>query len=529
MEDTNFLNNLGYLDLDDGTFGQCTTRPSFPTSKHDVSEILDNATYGLLRDDYVSKLVQMCGNQEDSVIHYRQTLLSRARSIEGCPKAKLVTRRTTGNKSAQIKYANDCYLLNQFIAGDTSIELKDVFSKAPCSLSIPATPTTPVCSGNILTLNSVNNAVAELTSNLMKWRSDIQVDIEKISKSQNDLIHDIKEIRTTLLEDEAALCDVFNEEVQELGLNPTRSNKLKMVFNKTRTHGKQRSTIMNRCDDIERKLNENSGHIDNLLDKSVGNGNDKKMSTQAIEDHLNTTINAMKLNEQYVIDQVMNNKSKIKSVEKKVDAWPDQAKHMLTNSMVIFSEETTKAVQEVQIEISRLKDNDKQNTARSYTEDQHTPNASKLEHSSSPDVAHVHQHIEMDNQPNDDARIPVKVTHEPFYIINKPPDESYNCIDVNANDMRIPVMVSNTTKRNMPTPIFQRQFIGGVYDSDTVELIHYHLAMKGIRFYGVKIMQSKFSSKYSASAHVHFQDLHKLQSHGFWPDGVYSRSWIYYN
>ena len=104
----------------------------------------------------------------------------------------------------------------------------------------------------------------------------------------------ISKSQKSSLENEATLCDVFNGEVLELGLNPTKYSKFKMVFNRIRTHGEQRLTIMNRCDVIEGKLKENSGHIDNLLVKSVVNGNDKKVNKRVIEDDLNITKESLK-------------------------------------------------------------------------------------------------------------------------------------------------------------------------------------------------------------------------------------------
>ena len=49
---------------------------------------------------------------------YRSVLLSRALSIEGCPKEKLCVRRTTNRSTCNEKYAEDCYRLSKFLQGD---------------------------------------------------------------------------------------------------------------------------------------------------------------------------------------------------------------------------------------------------------------------------------------------------------------------------------------------------------------------------------------------------------------------------
>ncbi|VDI40766.1 Hypothetical predicted protein [Mytilus galloprovincialis] len=55
-------------------------------------------------------------------------LTSRAKSIQGCPLGKLITRKSTNRGSSSQKYAKDCYLLQQFISGDPS-SIDEVFRK----------------------------------------------------------------------------------------------------------------------------------------------------------------------------------------------------------------------------------------------------------------------------------------------------------------------------------------------------------------------------------------------------------------
>ena len=84
---------------------------------------------GFSKRKYVSKLLNLAKDREDSITWYRSVLLSRALSIEGCPKEKLCVRRTTNRNTCNEKYAEDCFRLSNFLKGDT-LQLDDMFSKS---------------------------------------------------------------------------------------------------------------------------------------------------------------------------------------------------------------------------------------------------------------------------------------------------------------------------------------------------------------------------------------------------------------
>ena len=69
---------------------------------------------------YVSKLLQVTNESDDSITWYRSAITSRARSIQGCPIGKLLNRKSTNTSSSSFKYARDCYILEMFIRGDKS-------------------------------------------------------------------------------------------------------------------------------------------------------------------------------------------------------------------------------------------------------------------------------------------------------------------------------------------------------------------------------------------------------------------------
>ena len=77
---------------------------------------------------YISKLLQLTNESDDSITWYHSALTSRARSIQECRMGKLLNRNSTNKSSSSSKYARDCYILEKFIQGDKS-QIEEVVRK----------------------------------------------------------------------------------------------------------------------------------------------------------------------------------------------------------------------------------------------------------------------------------------------------------------------------------------------------------------------------------------------------------------
>lgn len=72
-------------------------------------ETLDTQLQNLPKEVDISKLLDMCSNDENLVCWYRNALCSRAKNLPDCPSGKLLTRKTTSGGSSISKYAKDCF------------------------------------------------------------------------------------------------------------------------------------------------------------------------------------------------------------------------------------------------------------------------------------------------------------------------------------------------------------------------------------------------------------------------------------
>jgi len=80
---------------------------------HYLLDLLD-----LPKHSYMLKFIELTKNSEDCLTWYCSTLPSRAKSLQGCPTGKRVTRKSITKSSSSSKYAGNCHILYMFLQGD---------------------------------------------------------------------------------------------------------------------------------------------------------------------------------------------------------------------------------------------------------------------------------------------------------------------------------------------------------------------------------------------------------------------------
>ncbi|CAC5426419.1 unnamed protein product [Mytilus coruscus] len=146
----------------------------------DFIAMLDQELIDLHRDSYIAKLIELTNDSDDTITWYRSMLTSRAKSIQGCPLGKLITRKSTNKGSSSQKYAKDCYLLHQFISGDPS-SIEEVFRKDE-SKSVSEQTTMPL---------NQNCHLIELRTTL-HMTIDRLNEVEKLGKENRKVIEELQ-------------------------------------------------------------------------------------------------------------------------------------------------------------------------------------------------------------------------------------------------------------------------------------------------------------------------------------------------
>lgn len=125
-------------------------------------ENLDTQLQNLPKECYMTKLLDLCSNDETLICWYRNALCSRAKTLPDCPPGKLLSRKSTKGGSSITKYAKDCYILYMFLMGDKS------------------------CVSEIFDKNKSSSYVSDLNKiNAVEIKTTIQLLVQKVASLEN--------------------------------------------------------------------------------------------------------------------------------------------------------------------------------------------------------------------------------------------------------------------------------------------------------------------------------------------------------
>jgi hypothetical protein len=145
-------------DQDDGMLTQ-----SYQTQSDSMTyDKLQTDLHGLPKHEFVDKLMQMTSGDDNQIGLYKNYLAVQARSVDGCPSGSLIHRKSTEKSTSVWKNAQDCYILFQFMCGE-SAEIEKVFSKQSKSIS-SSQPTNQAACIESSAMSIVTAVQAELTA-----------------------------------------------------------------------------------------------------------------------------------------------------------------------------------------------------------------------------------------------------------------------------------------------------------------------------------------------------------------------------
>jgi hypothetical protein len=64
---------------------------------------------------YIDKILELTKLSEITLSIYRDVLAKRSSDLKNCPVGDFIRRKTTNTSSSALKYARNCYLLQEFI------------------------------------------------------------------------------------------------------------------------------------------------------------------------------------------------------------------------------------------------------------------------------------------------------------------------------------------------------------------------------------------------------------------------------
>ena len=102
---------------------------SQPISNQEFFTMLDEFLYNLPKYLYVEKLVSLTQKDDENISMYRSILLKRAQESNDCPPGSLIQRRTTKSEESYERFANDCFIIQDFINTGDPKPLTDILVK----------------------------------------------------------------------------------------------------------------------------------------------------------------------------------------------------------------------------------------------------------------------------------------------------------------------------------------------------------------------------------------------------------------
>ena len=149
------------------------------------------------KDSYVGELLSLCNSDAKLIRWYREILADRARlRADYLSNIRLVTRRKGG--TAAYKHACDCYLLNAFVNGDNTVDIRELF--------VPSTANETITIGTPRISEPEPQTVKDKlnVASMMAMIVSLQKELQEIKQKQhenavlmNDMKNDMRSIYTS--------------------------------------------------------------------------------------------------------------------------------------------------------------------------------------------------------------------------------------------------------------------------------------------------------------------------------------------
>ena len=523
---------------------------------------------GLTKDTYMNKLISLTEDSVENIKQFRMSLLYRARLLEHCPRTKLYTRKNTKRESSERKYASDCFILDQFIKGDDTSEIQDIFSShgpdhAPhhpkvsdLTFKSPMVASTEKCVGEIRLLKET---VSSLAAEVGVLRGKMKDKDEQFRKITDDLTNTVRSLKSESDACNDVVSDFFTKHHPDTCIKGHLSGKIRFLLSKVNVVEVKNTQLQHKSEELGINMTNIAANVESLNDlresfkrseKSITASNsttldgvvdNAKVADDKIKS-LSDSLSATKLNLRQQDKRIndIGNKTD-QHIKTKLQQFSDK---MLENQTVIqadFMEEVTRRLQVIDKKHSEEQYCTKQghNSDRTYpayidqskypvqrnlqnvdnkltkaqyeTEGGYIPGQSQ-QHKTS------HENITSAQNKTHDNGIPVIVTSR---ITDS--DQSKQMLEnVDTDDHYYTESNDQHEQTDTKTTDY---FIARLKEEDTADMIIEHLEMNEINYRFVQVLVSNVNGFKYARVGAYRNTREIFDSAGFWPRYVSCRIW----
>lgn len=286
-----------------------------------TATMFDDDLYNLPKDTYISRLLENTYSSEELVSNYRSELATRAKRCENPPVGILKDRRKSPKCSIAEKYAQDCFMLNQFLSGNVS-DINFLFKTQSQNLyqsvldnSVSQTPRANADSHH--DMNMLKHNVANLQSDVHLLKTEASETKRNISSLASNVNKELRIMKSELDTCTQVLIESFN--IKDSELSPKFSNGLKVLTRQLKKLETSRNSLQLEINELSENVQSNSSSICNIRDCDEQRKNTMKMKVdevnERIDQHIKTTEKCTKSVDQTFVKAL---DAKLKTMETKI-------------------------------------------------------------------------------------------------------------------------------------------------------------------------------------------------------------------
>ena len=239
---------------------------------NNIATNVDDILYHLPKDEYIRKIIELFHSNEEQISIYRAKLADKARACENPPLGLLKERRKSVKGSVLTKYANDCFMLQQFLCGNMS-DVKHLFkTTSSCEENPLSQAQTPLNDPNDISL--LKKSLADVQAEMHVLKADSRQMRDILTNLTGEVKQEIVNIRKEL--DSCTL--ILNKKLRKnsdssLSLSqciPELSDKVKKLE-------LSRNSIKTNVDMLDEIVKDNSRNISEIFDLEAQKKNDTKL------------------------------------------------------------------------------------------------------------------------------------------------------------------------------------------------------------------------------------------------------------
>jgi len=311
-----------------------------------------NKLVGLTKTQYTSTVLDLTAHSEEALVNYRHHLLCTINESEPHPLGLLKDRRNTPNGStAAQKYADDCFVLQEYILGNTP-DVKRLLKKQSLNQSVSLPQPTPSRRSQSHTAGSI-----DVDTNALKETVAImQAEIAGLKASVNESNEQINVLKTDLSATKHELISCSNIFATHFKLGKESSNDITHLSRGmqalTNIISKLESSRNNHTEAIEAlhiSTRDNAANISHIKDAETALKNNLKLKVGGLKDYVNEHISLTQNNHVTKKDHDNSLKtihSKLKTVEQQVLTKPDTGNtDVFCNAFEKLSDSITKQIE----------------------------------------------------------------------------------------------------------------------------------------------------------------------------------------